>query len=303
MVVRRFAALVLALLLIGSRARAQQVALTFDDLPAHGGLPPGMTRADVARKIVEILKAHHVKEAYGFINAQKLEKVPEDREFLNLWVGAGYPLGNHAYSHMDLAAHTAEEFEADIAANEPTLKSLMPSRDWHWFRYPFLREGNTPEKYHAVHDYLKRNHYRVAQVTLDFWDWAWHGPYARCMAKQDTASLKWLEESYMEMANEDIDLGQTVARQLFGHDVRHVLLLHVGAFNTVMLPQLLDLLHKKHFRIVPLKKAQSDPIYKISPAPLTDWDGSLLDQILTSRNLELPPHKEKPMQRLSEICQ
>ena len=98
---------------------AEQVAITFDDLPAHGDLPPGVTRADVARKILAVMKAHRVKEAYGFINANKLEKVPEDKEVLNLWVQAGYPLGNHGYTHMDLAAHSAEEFEADIAANEP----------------------------------------------------------------------------------------------------------------------------------------------------------------------------------------
>jgi hypothetical protein len=204
---------------------------------------------------------------------------------------------------MDLAAHTAQEFEGDIAANEPTLKSLMPSGDWRWFRYPFLREGDTPEKYRAVHDYLKQHGYRVAQVTLDIGDWAWQGPYARCMAKQDKESLKWLEESYMDIANEDINLGQTAARQLFGHDVRHVLLLHVGAFNAVMLPQVLDLLQKKHFRIVPLEKAQADVVYKTSPEPLTNWEGSLLDQILASRKLPLPPHKERPMQKLSEICQ
>ena len=262
-----------------------------------------MTRADVARQILATLKARHVTQAYGFINAQKLESAPQDKEVLNLWVGAGYPLGNHAYSHMDLAAHTAQEFEADVAANEPVLKSLMTSGDWHWFRYPFLREGDTPEKYHAVHDYLKQHGYQVAQVTLDIGDWAWQGPYARCIAKGDKGSLKWLEESYMEIAEEDINLGQNVARLLFNHDVRHVLLLHVGAFNAVMLPRLLDLLEKKHFRIVPLEEAQSDAVYKISPDPLTSWDGSLLDQILASRKLELPPHKQRPMQKLSEICQ
>src|SRR5215470_1478076 len=152
---RLFPSLLFVLAFLGSPLPAQQVALTFDDLPAHGDLPPGVTRADVAREIVAILKAHHVKQAYGFINAGKLEKVPGDKEVLDLWVRAGYPLGNHGYTHMDLAAHSAEEFEADIAANEPVLKSMMPKGDWHWFRYPFLREGDTAEQYQAVHAYLQ----------------------------------------------------------------------------------------------------------------------------------------------------
>ena len=98
------------------------------------------------------------------------------------------------------------------------------------------------------------------------------------------------------------NLSQNVARVLFGHDVPHVFL-HVGAFNAVMLPQLLDLLKKKRFRIVPLEKVESDPVYKITPEPLTSWDGGLLDQILASRKLPLPPHKQRSMQQLSEICQ
>jgi hypothetical protein len=39
------------------------------------------------------------------------------------------------------------------------------------------------------------------------------------------------------------------------------------------------------------QKAQSDPVYKIRPEPLTNWDGGLLHQILASRKLQLPPHK------------
>jgi peptidoglycan-N-acetylglucosamine deacetylase len=33
--------------------------------------------------------------------------------------------------------------------NEPLLKSLMGKGDWHWFRYPFLHEGETVEKRRA----------------------------------------------------------------------------------------------------------------------------------------------------------
>jgi peptidoglycan-N-acetylglucosamine deacetylase len=295
--------LLLAVVMFCSLAPAQQVTITFDDLPAHGDLPPGMTRVDVARKILAALKDHRVKEAYGFINASRLETTPADKEVLTLWVAAGHPLGNHAYTHMDLATHSVEEFEADIAANEPVLKSLMPKGGWQWFRYPFLREGETPEKYHAIHDYLKQHNYRVAQVTLDFGDWLWQGPYTRCMAKNDSESVKWLKQSYIEAANEDMALEQKIAHQLFGHDVRHVLLLHVGAFTAEMMPQLLDLLKKEHFQFVPLAKAQSDPVYKITPEPLTSWNGDFLDQILAARKMEYPPRKPKPTQKLAEICQ
>ena len=37
----------IGILLLASGAFAQQVAITIDDLPSHGALPPGMTRTDV----------------------------------------------------------------------------------------------------------------------------------------------------------------------------------------------------------------------------------------------------------------
>jgi peptidoglycan/xylan/chitin deacetylase (PgdA/CDA1 family) len=296
--------LFLIVVLSGAAVHAQQkVALTFDDLPAHGDIPLGLTRVEIARRILAALKAHDVAQAYGFINAGKLEKVPDDKEVLRLWRAAGYPLGNHTYTHMDLAANSVDAFEANVAANEPMLKQLMPAGDWHWFRYPYLREGDALEKHSAVREFLLNDGYKIAQVTLDFEDYAWNGPYARCLAKNDADSLKWLEDSYMATASEYLDLGQSEARLIFGRDIPHVLLLHIGGFETVMLPRLLDLLQQKGFAIVTLEEAEADLAYKVHPEPLAVWDGTLLDQIMDARKLESPPHPEKPMDKLKALCQ
>lgn len=280
-----------------------KVALTFDDLPSHGDIPVGLTRVEIARKILATLKEHHVAQAYGFINAGKLEQVPADKEVLTMWRAAGYPLGNHTYTHMSLVENSVDAFEANVAANEPMLKQLMPGGDWHWFRYPFLWEGDTPEKHAAVREFLLTNSYKIAQVTLDFEDYAWNGPYARCLAKNDAANLQWLQDSYMATASEYIDLGQQEAKLIFGHDIPHVLLLHIGGFETVMLPHLLDLLQQKGFQIVTLQEAESNAAYQTDPAPLTKWDGTLLDQIMEARKLPFPPHQEKPLEKLKTLCQ
>src|ERR1700734_143342 len=166
-------------------AVSQQVAFTFDDLPAHGDLPPGQTRLEVAESILRTLHDQHMPPVYGFVNAVKLEKSPDDIAVLKAWRAAGEPLGNHAYSHPSLNEVTVEQFESDIAKNEPILSKLMVGEDWHWFRYPFLWEGDTLEKRHAVRAYLQQNGYRVAQVSLDFEDYLWNEPYARCFDKRD----------------------------------------------------------------------------------------------------------------------
>src|SRR5580704_2028067 len=167
---------------LASVCAAQKLAITMDDLPRNGMLPPGVTQAETTKNVLAILKKRHVPAVYGFINAKKLEGSADGAEALKLWAAAE-PVGNHTYSHMDLEANTAEAFEREIEENEPVLELLETKDDWHWLRYPYLHEGDTVEKRRAVRAYLKAHGYRIAQVTLDWEDYLWNFAYARCLAK------------------------------------------------------------------------------------------------------------------------
>lgn len=298
----RFLVFVALLVALPVMTPAQEVALTFDDLPSHGPLPPGMTRIDVAKSIIATLKAANAPQVYGFINAVKLQQVPEDRAVLEEWRAAGYLLGNHTWSHMSLTDSTAEAFEKEIVANEQALRSLMGKDDWHWFRYPFLWEGETLEKRDAVRAYLKDHGYRVAQVTLDFEDYAWNAPYARCVAKSDQKSIEWLKSSYLDTARQYIELDQKMSQMVFGREVKHVMLLHLGGVQTVMLPQLIDLLKQKGFRLVTLDEAESDPAYQSNPNAALKYGGTLLEQTVEAQHLKYPPVPPKPMKELDAVC-
>ncbi len=281
-------------------ARAK-VALTFDDLPVHGPLPPGVSRLDVARSILDALRAAKAPPTYGFINA-KTADTPETREFLALWRTAGHPLANHSFSHMDLDTNTVDAYGDDVALNEPVLQELMGGGDWHWFRYPFLREGNTRGRRDGARALLKERGYRVAQVTLDFWDWAYNSPYARCAEKGDTKGVEWLKESYLSEADAWTEKGQRDATQLYGRDVKHVMLLHVGALQVAMLPRLLDLLDKRGFDLVTLDEAQSDPIYAEDPGLPFEGGRSFLQQVFEARRLPSATPRDRPVEKLAAIC-
>ena len=67
---------------------AQKVAITFDDLPLNGDLPPGVTRVQIARDTLAVLKEWHVPASYGFVNAKKLEGNPDAAEALKIWASA-----------------------------------------------------------------------------------------------------------------------------------------------------------------------------------------------------------------------
>ncbi len=279
-----------------------QVALTFDDLPSHGPLPPGMTRVDVARSILGTLREWKAPSVYGFINAKLLEAEARDADVLELWTKAGFPLGNHSYSHMDLHTNTAEAFTADVAANEPYLQKFMPTGDWHWLRYPYLREGDNPDKHKAVATYLAQHGYKIAQVTLSFGDYAFNAPYVRCAEKRDTQAIEELKATYLTAAEDSLRVGQEMAQSIFGRDIKHVMLLHIGSFETVMLPKLMELLKAKGFRLITLDEAERDAAYRTEVAPLTRWDGTLLEQLIRAKGLKSPAHGDSPFPRLDAIC-
>jgi peptidoglycan-N-acetylglucosamine deacetylase len=282
-------------------ALSQQLAFTFDDLPAHGDLPPGQTRLEVAESILRTLHDQRIPPVYGFVNAVKLEKSPDDIAVLKAWRAAGDPLGNHAYSHPSLNEVTVEQFESDIAKNEPILSKLMVGQDWHWFRYPFLWEGDTLEKRHAVRDYLKQNGYQIAQVSMDFEDYLWNAPYARCVAKQDEKSIEALRASYLATADQYITVFRDLTHTLYGRDISYVLLMHVGAFDAKMLPDLIELFRKRGFSFTTLPDAMKDPVYREDPDVALKYGGAFQEQVAAARHIKIPPNT-KPYKELEATC-
>jgi peptidoglycan/xylan/chitin deacetylase (PgdA/CDA1 family) len=281
-------------------ATAPQMALTFDDLPAHGSLPPGETRVEVISKFVGALQHANVPSAYGFVNGNWLETHPEDLRALQIWRDAGYPLGNHAWSHMNLNDHTLEEFEADVTRNEPLL-SKWKDNDWHWFRFPFLAEGDTPEKRAGVRAFLLQHGYKVGGVTMSFADYLWTEPYARCRAKGDTQAVALLEKSYLAAVEENIGYYRSMSQTLLGRDIPYVLLMHVSALGAEMMPRVLDLYRAKGFQFVTLEEAERDPFYLQSTDLHRPPAADNLEGALAERHLALPPHTEPSIQ-FDSLC-
>lgn len=278
------------------------VALTFDDLPAAGTLPPGESRTKILTTLSAELKAHHLEGTYGLVNAVKLVNDLDAQQALKLWVGAGMYIGSHTWAHISLSDNSAEAFENEIALNEPALAEYAGPRDWHWFRYPFLWEGDTLDKRREVRAYLKDHGYRVAQVSLDFEDYAWNDTYARCSAKGDDAAIAWLKQSYLDTADEYIRLGREEQRIAFGHEIPNVMLLHATAFTTLMLPSLIDQLRAEGFTFSTLPSVEQDPAYTLDPAAALKYGGTLPDQFMDSRRLKYPPFKPKPFDKLKTLC-
>jgi len=284
-----------------------KVALTFDDLPLNGTKPASRSEEQIARDTVAVLKKHRIPPSFGFINARGLERSPDGARALQVWIGSGNPLGNHTYSHLDLTKNSAEDFEKEILRNEPVLELLTPPKaksDWHWLRYPYLHEGDTLEKRRAVREFLRANNYQVAQTTLDWEDYLWNSAHARCLDKDDAASIEWLRSSYLSEAERWIRVQRDFSRQVWGRDINHVALLHLGSFSSAILPDLFALLKREGFDIVTLEEAQSDPIYQSDPDIGDPRGGTLTELMMQAKGISWPEDlADKPREKLRTLCQ
>jgi len=283
-------------------ASAEKVAITFDDLPLNGTLAPNTTRTRIVQRVVTILRQHQVPSVYGFVNAKRFEGSRDGAEALKLWVAAGEHVGNHTYSHPDFNEESSELFLSDVYRNEPVLELLSEGDEWRWFRYPYLHEGDTLDKRRSVRAGLRERGYRIAQVTLDYEDYLWNSPYARCLGKADSASVRQLRSTYLMIASAYMEAGRKTARMVFGRDISHVLLLHLGAFSDNILPDVLALLQQKGFELVTLEEAQKDPAYHSDPDAPSRYGGTLLEQWMAARRIDYPSVPAKPYKELESIC-
>jgi peptidoglycan-N-acetylglucosamine deacetylase len=188
-----------------------------------------------------------------------------------------------------------------VLKNEPVLQKYAAGSDWHWLRFPYLAEGDTAEKSTAARKFLGDHHYRIAAVTMSFGDYMWNEPYARCVAKNDSAAIAQLESSYLDAAAQDADFRRAMAKTLFGHDIPYVLLMHVGAFDARMLPRLLKMYRDKGFSFVTLEDAEKDPFYKSSLDPSLPDQSDSLEGAIGAKGLTMPAHPKMSLD-VNAVC-
>jgi peptidoglycan-N-acetylglucosamine deacetylase len=123
---------------------------------------------------------------------------------------------------------------------------------------------------------------------MDFKDRAWNDPYTRCTAKNDSAALKQLHDTYLSTADRFITYYRAISKAVYGRDIPLILLMHVGAFDAHMLPELLNLYRVRGFTFVTLPRAVADPVYaEDSDIAYTNGD-TLTEQLSYKRGMNRP---------------
>lgn len=280
-------------------APSLEIAITIDDLPVHAPYPPGVTPDQVNEQMIAALEAGHVP-AIGFVNGIGTEQHPETLQALRDWHAAGFPLGNHTWSHPHLSDISLRQFEREVTRGEPLLEQVNGNADWRWFRYPFLDEGKDEAQRTAARQVLAKHGYRVADVTASFSDWAFTPAWARCNAADDKAAVAELERMYLGALNESISVARGTAHALYGRDIPYVLLMHISAMSAHMMPKVIKAYRDAGFRFVTIQQAESDPVYRADidlslPGRMPDW------KLAQQKGVKLPQATDLGA-RLNAMC-
>lgn len=258
------------------------VAITVDDIPSHGEDIQGLSRLQIHRQMLDALLSHHVPQVYGFFCGASLVGHDEDVAAVKAWIDAGYPLGNHTYSHPQLAEVGVERYIEDIDRNEEPLRKLTgaPDHVWKVFRYPFQFEGTDSSSRKRIQQHLEARGYRIAPVTIDFVDWKFNDTYIAALARNDLAAIAELRSRYISAAVEALHWSDRVSREIFGRRIKHVLLIHIGAFPASMTDSMLAAYEREGVRFVTLDEALLDPAYRTTPSADRALAGTFLEQLI-----------------------
>jgi peptidoglycan/xylan/chitin deacetylase (PgdA/CDA1 family) len=253
-------------ILATQNAPQRTIAITIDDLPA--GNAKSMTAAEITEmtaKLLATLKEQKVP-AVGFVNERKLYKegeVDARIKALNMWLDAGFELGNHTFSHTSMNNVSLQVWEEDVVRGETVTKTLLfqHKMKMRYFRHPYLDTGRDLQTRREAEAFLVGRGYHIAPVTMDAWDWNFASVYEDARKHGDTALQQKLVSAYLVYATDVFDYYEKLSKDLIGYEPKQILLLHANWLEADHIDELLDLLRKRGYQFVTLQDALGDNAY------------------------------------------
>jgi peptidoglycan/xylan/chitin deacetylase (PgdA/CDA1 family) len=244
-------------------AIAQSVALTFDDGP-NLAETPRLSSTQRNQAMLAALAKHKLKGAL-FVTAGFGADTPAGYALAKAWGDAGHAIGNHTVHHPDLnsASVSLAHYQQEIMACDKII-STMPGYQ-KWFRYTYLREGNTPEKRDGMRNFLREQHYRNAYVSLDTSDWRFNEKLIEVLKNNSQADVSEIKIAYLAHIKQRALAYRELSYKLQGRDIPQVLLLHHNLVNALWLDDVITQFKEMGWTFVTPEQAFADPIYQLFP--------------------------------------
>ena len=254
-------ALLLAAPLAGPPA-ARPLLVTVDDLPiGGGGHDSPEERARITQGLLAALEKHHIR-AVGLVTWRNLRSDAETG-LLDAWLTAGHELGNHSDRHLSYTATAADAYIADVEAARTRLSAFLSGRGrtLRFFRFPFLREGDTGAKLEAMRGYLERTGQRNLPVTIDHQDWSYEKRWVEARRAGDAGTLQAIGRDYQAALRLAVRHHEAQGDRLFGRVVPQILLLHANEVGAAQWDEAFSWLEQNGHRFAEADEVLADPAF------------------------------------------
>lgn len=282
---------------VAAPAAAEDVAVTFDDLPMLSLNDSTAYAQTTTTRLLAALKRSHVPTT-GFVNEGKLERPDKLARIamLSAWLDAGMDLGDHSYTHLSLTRTPVEAYIADVEKGETVTRALLAARGrtLHWYRHPYLETGPTLQARKQFEDWLHAHGYMVAPVTMENSDWLFAMPYDFAVMRGDEADAARIRQAYLEFTAQVVPWYRQAALDVLGRRPAMVMLLHASRLNADSVVQLARILRDNDLHPAALDQVMTDPAYEIEDT----YAGPNGDQWITRWGRAL--HKDLPWKTLPQ---
>lgn len=238
----------------------KKIAITFDNLPGDQIYEPEEIK-DINYRILAALEKHKVRAA-GFVIGEYIEGA--EWELIVKWLDAGHTIGFHTYSGQSLYDAPLAMFLEDVRKGQQAVEDLVTTykQTGRYFRFPFLQYPTDEKMKEIVIDEFVGMGIRIAHVSMTTEDFVYNMSLEKIYPSADSLDLARLREEYIAHFLERLGHAETVADEVVGRPIRHILQLRTNRLNALFLDDLLTELEDKGYRFVDLRHALADWVYR-----------------------------------------
>ena len=242
--------------------QATEVAITIDDPDLNSNDTPKLALDERNAAILAALRKHKDLKAALFVCGMRVDNEQGKKHLLD-WDKAGHLIGNHSYSHFFYPRAGFEKFSQDVLKGEAIISGLKNYRKF--FRFPYLKEGDTAEKRDQMRAFLNEKNYRMGYVTIDTSEWAIDARLRKRLNENPNADLTAYRDFYLEHIWERAQFYDQLTGKVVGKPVKHTLLIHHNLVAALFLDDLLQMFEKKGWKLINAECAFQDSIFKKLP--------------------------------------
>lgn len=238
-----------------------KISFTFDDGQTND---IGDYKLEVWNQILlDNLKKHNLKAILFSSGANKLSE--KGKYVLTSWNNEGHFIANHTFSHANFNSKNTslESFKSELTQNHSVIKSY--SNFLPYFRFPYLKEGNSKEKIYAFRAFMTQQGYKNGHVTIDASDWYIDSRLIKRLKVNPDSDISGFRDYYKNHLLNRALYYDSLAFQLTDRRINHVMLLHHNLAAALFLDDLIKHFKENGWQVIDADKAYKDKIYNEIP--------------------------------------